>query len=378
MDTAMTPSAGRHATAAQEDSVERRSVPLHAAGIALALATVVLGIAMIVLGFTTRIPTGPRISETAVGLVASAGGLLLLRFAWRGERVIKSAGPLGDLTALCSFLYLGTVLPLFGHHLVSRSTAQLQFVTVLAGLVVGTTCFALNPAPSRQVQGGKRLAQIFLAADGVVLVVGTILLSIGIGVIDKPMLIPPKWDWTSFLGLTVPGMVWLIVVRGAAKRLSPSERTLGWKATGALVVLAWEILLVIGLAVMLYGAFNNLTLGANGFKTGIKGNTGGLELWAAAAAFLIFIRGPVERTVIRLSPQRWYAVGRELLYVIGIIAFIYGERSVLIGKDPKLVVGDALPVAALILVAAVCLLVPIRLATKPAILGQPEPAGSQA
>jgi hypothetical protein len=35
---------------------------------------------------------------------------------------------------------------------------------------------------------------------------------------------PPKWNWTSFLGLTVPGMLLLIVARGAAKSAAERRR----------------------------------------------------------------------------------------------------------------------------------------------------------
>jgi len=137
--------------------------------------------------------------------------------------------------------------------------------------------------------------------------------------------------------------------------------------------LGWEILLVVGLGVMIYGALYNLVLGANGFTGGFKGNTNGLLLWAVAAAVLIFVRGPFERALIRLPERRQFPVVREALYVAGAFAFIVGERSVISGKAPTLATGAAFPIALLIILAAAFLLVPIRLAAKPAELGQPEP-----
>ncbi|HWS83414.1 MAG TPA: hypothetical protein VN207_04070, partial [Ktedonobacteraceae bacterium] len=50
-------------------------------------------------------------------------------------------------------------------------------------------------------------------------------------------------------------------------------------------------------------------------------------------------------------------VVNQLLYVVVLIAFIYGERSVLTGMAPKIMIGGAAPAALLILLSGLLLLV---------------------
>lgn len=346
---------------------------LQVAALAAGTTLVIVGAGMVALAFAAYISLGRFIAEAVVGAIVAGGGGALLLSALQGKPRSKMAALIGDATLLGSLFYLGTVLPPFNHHAVGRTVANLQFIAVILAIIIGTAAIALTPAPEHNFTGWKHIGQIVLAGDGVVLVAGTILLGIGLGQLDKMSLMPPKWNWVSFLGLTVPGMIVLVMIRGAAKKLGPTERTLGWQAKGIWVLLGWEVLLVAGLGVMIYGALYNLVLGANGFTGGFKGNTNGLLLWAVAAAFLIFVRGPFERMLIRIEERRWYPVVREMLYVAGAFAFIVGERSVISGKAPTLATGAALPIALLIILAAAFLLVPIRLAAKPAELGQPEP-----
>ncbi len=346
---------------------------LQTAALAAGASLFIVGAGMVALAFAAYVSLGRFIAEAGVGAIVAASVAALLLSALQGKPRSKAAALIGDATLLGSLFYLGTVLPPFNHHTVGRTVANLQFIAVILAITIGTSAIALTPAPEHNFMGWKHIGQIALAGDGVVLVAGTILLGIGLGQLDKMSLMPPKWNWISFLGLTVPGMIVLVMIRGAAKKLGPTEQTLGWRAKGIWVLLGWEILLVAGLGVMIYGALYNLALGANGFTGGFKENTNGLLLWAVAAAFLVFVRGPFERALIRLQERRWYPVGRELLYVAGAFAFIVGERSVISGKPPTLATGAALPIALLIILAAAFLLVPIRLAAKPAELGQPEP-----
>ncbi len=131
--------------------------------------------------------------------------------------------------------------------------------------------------------------------DGAILAVGTILLGIALGQLANERLMPPMWNWISFLGLTVTGMLVLVVGRGAAKAALGGRSWEGRRRP--LIVLATELLLIVGLGVMIYGALNNLVLGANGFKTGFKGNGDGLALWAGAALFLVVVRGGFKLAV---------------------------------------------------------------------------------
>ncbi len=260
---------------------------------------------------------------------------------------------------LASLVYLAVTNAEFHEGGVRYSIGVAQFVTVPIGLVLGGAAFALAP---RSLAARRTARTSDFVPDGVILVVGTILLGIGLGQIGNERLTPPNWNWVSFLGLTVTGMLLLIVVRGAARATfggdQPSgglRRFLGPPAT--------ELLLVAGLAVMMYGALNNLVLGANGFRTGFASNGDGLVLWVVAALFLVFVRGGFKLAVVRGSGAI-AAVARELLLVVGIFAFIVGERSVITGKPPGVPIGGAFVPAAAILLGALFLLVPARLAAK--------------
>ncbi len=260
----------------------------------------------------------------------------------------------GGLILGGALFYLGTAMPSTGRA--TYSEAVVQFVGVLAALVLGALIMAL-PGAARAGHGeAAEGAWARAAREGLLLVVGTILLAIGTGQLARSGLMPPKWNWTSFLGITVPGMLVLVALRGAVKT-SAEGRAQGSAARGA-GILATELLLVVGLGIMLYGSFTNLNLGANGYDVGFKGNSAGLTLWAGAAVFLVVVRGAVKLAVPRHGRGR--AFGLQALYVLGALGFIYGERAVLMGKDPSLMFGSALPAAAAVVAAGVVVLVAAR------------------
>ncbi len=251
----------------------------------------------------------------------------------------------------------------------SYSEGVTQFAGVLGALVLGG--FLLVVPAVIGAGGGERGegAWARAAREGLLLVVGTILLAIGTGQLARSGLMPPKWNWTSFLGITVPGMLVLVVARGAVKSAVRSRAPRS--PSSAAGILATELLLVAGLGVMLYGSFTNLNLGANGYEVGLKGNDAGLVLWAAAAAFLVVVRGAVKLAVPHRG--RGPTIALQALYAVGVLAFIYGERAVLMGKDPALTFGGALPAAAAIVAAGVVLLVAGRGAVIAAANGHPVP-----
>ena len=260
---------------------------------------------------------------------------------------------------LASLVYLAVTNTEFHQGGVAYGIAVAQFVTVPIGLVLGGTAFALH----RPVHdAAHRTGLSDRVPEGVILVVGTILLGIGLGQLGNERLMPPKWNWVSFLGLTVTGMFVLIVLRGTLKSMVSRGRPSGWPRR-LLGVFGTDLLLVAGLGLMLYGALNNLVLGANGFRTGFAGNDDGLVVWIAAALFLIVVRGAFKLAVGDEAGQG-AAVVTELLYVIGAFAFIVGERSVLSGKPPAVPIGAALPAAGVILLGAVFLLVAARITAK--------------
>jgi hypothetical protein len=317
----------------------------------LGCAMAVLGAAMAVMGFVAPIGVGARAAEVAAGALAALGGVLLLR---RGRRAAMASGASALLASLVYLAVTNTEFHEGGG--VGYSVAVGQFVTVPIGLVLGGTAFALTPE-----RRGTRHVSDFIP-DGVLLVVGTILLGIGLGQLGNERLMTPRWNWVSFVGLTVCGMLVLIVLRGALKAALGRDRPSGGTPR-FLGLLGTELLLVGGLGLMMYGALNNLMLGANGFRTGFEGNSEGLVVWIAAALFLIVVRGGFKMAT-RTQRGAAHAVVTELLYFVGAFAFIVGERSVVSGKPPAVPVGGALPAAAALLLGALFLLVPVRVAAK--------------
>ncbi len=323
---------------------------------ALGFGMVALAAVMTVMAFVAPLDADARVAETAAGAAAALAGALLLA----GGRSPQPAGTAsGGLMLLGSLVYFAVTNTEFQGGGVPYSTAVAQFVTVPIGLVLGATAFALN-RPRLDRPTTARTGDF--VPDGVLLVVGTILLGIGLGQIGNESLMPPKWNWVSFLGLTATGALVLIVLRGAVKSTLNRDRPSGWQRR-SLGVLATELLLVVGLAVMIYGALNNLVLGANGFRTGFKGNDDGLALWMAAGLFLVLVRGG-----FKLSSWNERGLGRgvvrELLYVAGVFAFIVGERSVISGKAPGVPIDGAWPAAVVIVLGAIFLLVPARMRAK--------------
>ncbi len=331
---------------------------------ALAGCMLVLGFAMAAMALMAPIDAGARAAEAAGALAAIAGGALLAR---KGAPLGLAAG---GLMLLASIVYFAVTNTEFHQAGVGYAIGVPQFVTVLVGLVLGGAAFALRPRP---LEAGRRTRMADFAPDGVILAVGTILLGIGLGQIANERLMPPMWNWISFLGLTVTGMLVLVVGRSAVKAALCEEDRLPGGTRRLLGLLATELLLVVSLAVMIYGALNNLVLGANGFRTGFKGNGEGLALWAAAALFLVGVRGGFKLALGNRGGAGAAAL-RELLYFAGVFAFIVGERSVISGKLPGVPIGGAASAAALILIGALFLLVPVRMAAKQ---GRPRPDGGE-
>jgi hypothetical protein len=323
----------------------------------LGVGIAVLGAVMAVMGFVAPVGLGARLAEVSAGALAVLGGALLLT---RGRRAAMVSGGLG-LSA--SLVYLSVTNTEFHGGGVEYPIAIAQFVAVPIGLVLGGTAFALTP----EGRGTGRVSGFI--PDGVVLVIGTILLGIGLGQLGNERLMTPKWNSVSFIGLTGSGILVLVVLRAALKAALGRHRPS--RAARLLGVVGTELLLVGGLGLMMYGALNNLVLGANGFRTGFEGNSEGAVVWIGAALFLIVVRGGFKMAT-RSGPGAAHAVVRELLYFVGAFAFIVGERSVVSGRPPAVSIGGAFPAAAAILLGAFILLVPVRVAAKKRAL-RPDP-----
>jgi hypothetical protein len=324
---------------------------------ASAWVILVISVIMIVASMLTSVDVGQKIIELFLGAANFLAGVLLLRELLRTKQrpVLVSMWP-GEITLAATFFYLGAALPIFHEGLASPQTALVQFIAVLLGLIIGTVMLVLSGA-TKGVRRASRISPASSLRDGVILIVGTILIAISLSQLAGPALKPPQWNWISYLGITVPGML-ILIAREGVKQVS--EYWTGFKRLLSSVVT--EIMLIGGLAIMLFGSYSNLTLGTNGYLylSHIKGNVFGFTLWIIAALFLLLVRGPFKLAFLRDNQQFGRQVVSQLLYVIALIAFIYGERSILTGQVLKIMLGGAAPAAFLILLCALLLLVPGR------------------
>jgi len=325
----------------------------------------VVGAAMVVLAFSGLLGAGRLIFECALGAAVFVSGALLVGAAVVGKRSTGLHLAAGELALAASIVYLGEAMPPFHHGAVDHDAGLAQFVAVMVGLVVGATSLALPAPASSEKATGVHWASVI--RDSVILIVGTIVVAIGISQTANPAVMPPKWNWTSFLGITIPGMLTLIFLRGGLKAIGRR----GQLARGVTV----ELLLVVGLGVMVFGSVTNLNLGASGFQAGLKGNSGGLTLWIAAALFFVVVRGAFKLAIPDGDHRANVALARKILYVVGAIGFIYGERSVIMGKPPTVAAGGAFAAAAAIIVSGMVVLTYVRQAAKAM---EPDAAASDA
>lgn len=315
----------------------------------------IAGLIMLIESFTTPIGLFSR----AIEVFLSAGMLLAAWLLWRAagnksHTYIDVDLLPGEVALAAAFLYLGTALPAFYAGQGSRGQALLQFLTVLSCLVVGTGALVVSAATRGRRPFG-RLALGSMIRDGVILLTGTVVLAISLSQATGPALHPPLWNWVSFLGITIPGMLTLVGREGV------KQVTDAWDYGSAiqrwLRMLLVDALLVVGLTVMLYGSYTNLNLGVNGYTVRPKGNAAGFALYLAAALFLIGVRGAFKLASSQGSDLASYRLVSRLLYIVGVLALIYGERSWLNGKPPVIVLGSAAPGAILFLIGGLAVLI---------------------
>lgn len=328
---------------------------LKTSSIGNALALVIIGVVMIVMGFLTPIGVILHIVEIALGLGMVLSGALLWKAVTNKKRTAININILpGELALAMDLLYLGAAMPAFHGGSVSYLEALIQFIAVLAGLAFGATALTLSGA-SKIAQPSGKVVPTAVVRDSVILIAGTILLAIALGQLPGSALKPPQWNWISFIGITIPGMLLLIFREGVKEGTENWSR--GALFRGVLSLLATELLLIVGLAIMLAGSYYNLNLGMNGFTVGIKGNATGLTLLVVAALFLLLLRGFFKLTLLQRTQLTSFRIVNKLLFVAAAIVFIYGERSVLSGKPPMFVVGGAAPQVTLILLGALFVLI---------------------
>jgi hypothetical protein len=346
-----------------------------AAGV-LGVLTVADGIALVVLAFSSDPGTATRLAEVVFGGAVLVPGLLLVRSGVTPGSV-RLGLLLPEVVLASALLTLGVAMPAFHRGAVGYGTARDQFVFVVLALALGSAGLVLSGVSAPTEERGGRLSFPGAVRDGVLLIVGTILLAIGFGQLAGPKLMPPMWNWISFLAITIPGMLILI----AREFVKQADRRRGHRGPGALGrSLLIEAMLVAGLFVMIYGSVANLTLGKNGYTTGFKNDTAGLTLLLAAIVILVIVRGAAKRAVPQESAALVVMLG-NLLYVGAVIAFIYGERSVIMGKPPMIEIGAAAGAASAILVTGLLVLVIGRTLASPRVsnlgIAAPTEAGAR-
>lgn len=350
-----------HDTARSAHTVAGRAATL-AIGVAVALD----GVALILLGLLVPTPSLQRLVEVVLGAAVLVPGLLMIRTGLRGNQPLKLGVLPGDVVLAGALFYLGVAMPVFHDGNLSYSAGVSQFMVVLVGLALGSVALALSgattpPKPAASVDPPAAVR------DGVILIVGTILVAIALSQLGLARLTPPMWNWISFLAITIPGML-ILVAREFVKQVRRSQRP-GTRPR-LFGLLMTEAMLFGGLWVMIYGSGANLTLGKNGYTTGFKGDTDGLTLVVVAVVVLIVARAILPQPTSAAPVSR--AILRKIVYALGVIAFIYGERSVVIGKSPAIVFGAAAPAAAVILAAGLAVLIAGRIIAHPAAPSHPE------
>jgi len=284
--------------------------------------------------------------QSAASLLVIASAVILFRSS--AGRELPAAGLLpGELALDGAFLYLAMTAPTFhGHHAVSRGVGIAQFAIVILELAAG--CGAL--VFFRTTQRDPRSAFAMAVRSGVMLAVGSLLLAMAIAAVSASTFHLPRWNWASFLGLTAPGILVLIA------REEVKKQRWGQAGNPALASLGTEGLLVIGLAVMVWGSTANLTLGVDAFRVGIQGDAVGAGLWVLAAVALLARRvlwpGDPETRLPEFAPA--------VAYSAALVLFVVGERAVVLGRSPAVAIGQGSVAGVLVALAAVAVLVIMR------------------
>ncbi|MEA2670678.1 MAG: hypothetical protein QOG45_898 [Chloroflexota bacterium] len=310
---------------------------------------------MMMAGLAAVTPVG--LERHLLELLLSTGilvpGVLLARAGAVRHRGLSVRVLLGEIVLAAALLSLGVAMPAVHAGGVTYAAGVTQFLGVLVALFLGATALALSAATRPTPPRFGRISPPAALRDGVILITGTILLAIALTQVALPALRPPRWNWVSFLGITVPGML-LLIAREAVRQVIRGTAT-GPRRTACRV--ASELLLVCGLTVMLYGSGANLILGRNGYSTGIRGNAAGLVVWGLAAAFLTLGRRVLTATTVAALRPGVRILLDRLMFVVAAAALILGERSMMMGRDPVVVFGGALPAASPILLGAALVLV---------------------
>jgi hypothetical protein len=304
------------------------------------------GLAGLVLTFVAQAPIRFAVGQSGASVLVIASAVLLLRSSLGRE--LPRAGLLpGELALDGAFLYLAMTAETFhGPDAVSRTVGIAQFAIVIVELAAG--CGAL--IFFRTTRRDPRSAFAMAVRGGVMLAVGSLLLAMAVTALSSSTFHLPRWNWASFVGLTVPGILVLIAREEVKKRSGQSRNPI-------LEILGTEGLLVFGLSLMVWGSTANLTLGVDAFRVGIPGEVVGAGLWVVAALLLL-----ARRVVWRAdsAKTRQPEVAPAIAYSAALILFVFGERAVELGQSPEIAIGHGAVAGALLALAGFAVLVIMR------------------
>jgi hypothetical protein len=340
----------------RSDSPSAASLVRVAHGLSALLA--VAGLTGLTLTAWARVSLPFAAGEAIASLLVIAAGVGLFRAARGNERPVAGLLP-GELALDGGFLYLAMAAETFrGQHPVSRGVAIAQFAVVVLTLVAGSGALVFFRTGRTDVRSRFAMA----VRSGVLLAVGSLLLAMAVATASASTFHLPNWNWASFLGLTVPGILVLIAREDVKK---------AWRSAThpVLAGLATDGLLVVGLSLMVWGSTANLTLGVDAFHLGVRGDLVGAGLWLLAAGALLARRMP---WAVPWARSRRPEIGVAVGYLVALTAFVIGERAVELGKSPVIATGQA-EVAGVLAIAAVVVLAVMRPLTF-ALDGETSPA----
>ena len=305
------------------------------------------GLTGLVLSASARVSTLFAAGEAAASLIVIASAVVLFRSSRGREWPVAGLLP-GELALDGAFLYLAMTAETFhGQHAVSREVGVAQFAIVILELVAGCGALMFFRTERRDAKSVFAMA----VRGGVMLAVGSLLLAMAVAAASASTFHLPDWNWPSFVGLTVPGVLVLIAREEVKKRWRPAGHP-------ALASLGTEGLLVVGLSLMVWGSTANLTLGVDAFHLGIRGDVVGAGLWMLAAVGLLVRRVLWPRASAR---SRRPEVTVAIAYTVALTVLVLGERAVELGKSPAIAIGHAGIAGALAAAAVVVLAVMLPL-----------------
>jgi hypothetical protein len=300
----------------------------------------VAGLTGLVLTGWGRVSLPFAAGEAVASLLVIASALALLRSTHGNERPVAGLLP-GELALDGAFLYLAMTAETFrGQHAVPRDVAIAQFAVLILELVAGSGALVFFRTEERDARSLFAMA----VRSGVLLAVGSLLVAMAVATASASTFHLPNWNWVSFLGLTVPGILVLIAREDVKKRGGSTTHP-------ALAAFATDGMLVVGLSLMVWGSTANLTLGVDAFRLGVRGDLVGAGLWLLAAGALLARCVPWPGPRARSRRPIAAAIG----YIVVLTAFVVGERAVELGKRPVIATGQAEIAGALAIAAVVVL-----------------------